>query len=805
MASFLQDIRYALRMFAKNPGYVLLAVIALGLGIGANCNIFGFFNVYLLRPLPSVKDADRVVVVDGLRRGNRTGTSYPDFIDFKQQNHVFEGLAAVQWTFPILTGRGEPERVLGVFASDGFFDVYTVRPALGRAFLPAENAPGGERVAIISNAFWQSHFGSRPDAIGQALTLDGVSHKVIGVMPATFRFSWDEPVFWAPLTKDIYGGPRGRRNLNVAARLKPGVTLATARAEMETITRRLEAAYADTNGGVRANVESLTKMIGDGPRDSMNVLMAIVAFVLLIACANVANLQLARATGRANEVAIRTAMGAGRGRIIRQALTESIMVSLMGGVLGFGLSYAGAKLLLSSIPSRIHPINANYVDGTALAFTAAIAILTGVISGLAPAFQISRVNVNETLKEGGRSGAGSGARAGLRNVLVVAEISLAVMLLLAAGLLVKSFVRLQQVSPGFRTDNLLTAHVWLPESRYPKPELRALFFRDLVERVGALPGIEAAAATTALPMANRGAIGNFVIEGRPAPVAGHEPVAGMRSITPGYFQALGIPLRKGRHLTEQDKEGALQVAIINDHMARQHFAGEDPIGKRIKWGRDPQSSAQWLTIVGVAGNTRLSSQDERPLPEMFAPVGQAPPLGMTLAIRTRSADPALVVAAVRGELRRMDPDQPITAIRSMGSIIEESITISKHVTIMTAIFAGIAALMAAMGIYGVISYSVAQRTHELGIRMALGAGSTSVLRLVLRQAMWVVGIGLAIGVPGAAAITGLLKAFLFGVDARDPLTFVVVPVLLAAVALVASALPARRATRVDPVIALRYQ
>ncbi len=800
-----RDIQYALRLFARNPGFVAMAVLALGFGIGANSVIFSFLNVYLMRPLPSVNEADRVVIVNSMLRGsNRAQASYPDFLDWQQQNHVFQSLTAIANGSAILTGRGEPERVSGTRVSSGFFDVFTVHPTLGRAFLPAEHSPGGEPVVVIGNGFCQRQFGGKPDAIGQSLMLDGVSHKIVGIMPADFRFGTSEPDYWAPLALDTVTSPRGRRMLGVRARLKPSVSLATAQAEMDTIARRLEMQFPDTNANVRASIRNLVESLGDGPRQSIDIMMGVVVFVLLIACANVANLQLARATGRVSEVAIRTAMGARRSRIIRQVLTESVMVAILGGLLGLALAYAGAKILLATIPAGFHPINENFLNGTTLAFTAGVALMTGIVSGLAPAFQISRVNVNDTLKEGGRSG-GGGSKAVLRSVLVVAEVSLAMVLLVAAGLLIKSFSRLQEVNPGFRVDGLLTANVWLPEAKYPRPELRFNFFRDLVEKVAAIPGVQSASASTSLPMTGTGPATNFVIDGKPLPPAGHEFFGGARSITPGYLQTAGIPLRRGRYFTEQDADGALRVAIVNERLAHQFFAGEDPMGKRLKWSRDPQAAAPWMTIVGIAGDVKQWSLDSDTVPEMYAPVRQAPTAAMWLAIRTTAGDPSGVVPAVRSVLHDLDPDQPITAVRSMQNLVEESMVVSKYMTTLIGIFAGIALLMAAMGIYGVISYSVAQRTAELGIRIALGAGSGNVVQLVLKQAAWVVGIGIAIGVPGAAAVTKVLQSYLYGVGARDPVTFVVIPAVLAGVALAASYLPARRATRVDPLIALRYE
>jgi putative ABC transport system permease protein len=803
-ALFLNDLRYAVRRLAKSPGFAAMAVIALGLGIGANSNIFSFVNAYLLNPLPSVKNADRLVFLECERRGSTTGVSYPDFLDWTQQSRAFSDLAATQDVLPILSGRGEPERIHGERVSAGYFNVFTVRPAIGRAFLPAEMASGGEPVILLSDGFWQRRFGGRADILGQSLVLDGVSYRVVGVMPRRYRTQWSEDAFWMPLASDTMQAARGRRVLNVFARLKPAVSIATAQGEMETIAARLRLAYPETNGDMRVSVRDFIRMVGEGPRQSVSLMVGVCAFVLLISCSNVTNLQLARATSRTGEVAVRIAIGASRWRIIRQVLLESVLVALAGGLLGLGISVGGAKILVASIPATYRPLNDDFLDYRVVLYTAAVALLTGLVSGIAPAFQVSRVGIADTLKEGGR-GNSSGSRGGLRNALVVVEVSLALVLLLASGLLIQSFVKMQQIDPGFRVDNLLTATIWLPDAKYPRPEQRTRFFHDLADRAAAIPGVQSAAVSTSVPMTGGGAGSNFVVEGKPLPPAGHELFGRIRSITPGYLQAIGIPLRSGRYFTAQDDEKAQRVAIVNERLAQQFFPGEDPIGKRLKWSRDPQASAPWMTIVGIIGDVKTWGLASPAAPEMYAPFAQEPRQAATLVIRTAGADPVTVASAMRAEVRALDRDQPVTAVETMRRIVEESMTISRLMTVLMAIFASIALAMAAMGIYGVISYSVAQRTHEVGIRMALGAGAGNVVRLILKQALWTVGIGVAIGVPGAAAVTTLLQFLLYGVGARDPLTFAAGALLLAIVGALASYLPARRATRVDPVIALRCE
>ena len=799
------DIRYAVRLFSKSPGFVAMAVLALGFGIGANSAIFSFLNAFVLRPLPSVEDAHRVVTIEGRRRGDTMGVSYPDFLDWRQQARAFSLIAATESFDPIVTGRGEPERVPGARVSAGFFDLFTARPALGRVFSAEDYAPGAPPVVVIGQKYWQRGFAGKSGAIGASVTIDGVSHKIVGILPAGFRYSWEDDDFFAPLPSDAAGAPRGRRSLDVMARLKPGVSLAAAQTEMDTIARRLELQYPATNTAVRASVEDLIRTLGDGPDQGIYMLMGVVGFVLLIACANVANLQLARAAAREGEMAVRTALGASRARLIRLVLTESTGVALLGGVFGIALSYAGARILVASLPAGVQPLNPDFFDGRVLAFTAAVAVLTGILAGIAPALRVSRIDIHSTLKEARRGAGGAAYGTGMRGAFVIAEISLAVVLLLAAGLLIRSFNALQSVDPGFRVDGLLTAQVQLPTARYPQPEARAAFFRDLLEKIAAIPGVQSADACSSLPMTGGGSSTSFVVDGRPAPPSGHENFGHWRAATAGYFRTLGIPLVRGRAFNALDTATSQPVAIVNQRMARTFFPNEDPIGKRIKWSKDPSSVAPWMTIVGVSGDVKAWRLGSQPLPEMFTPLSQQPQAFLFLAIRTWPADPTPVSGAVRAALRHLDPGQPITEVRSMRGIVSESLTDVKYVSRMTALFAAIAMLMAAMGIYGVIGYSVARRTHEFGVRMVLGAGTADVVRLVLRQALYVVAIGLAIGVAGALAVARLLASWLYGVGTHDPLTFTLVPLGLGAIALLASYIPARRATRVDPAVALRCE
>jgi putative ABC transport system permease protein len=796
----LHDLRYALRVFSKSPAFVAMAVLALAFGIGANSVVFSFLNAFVLRPLPSVEDANRVVMIESWRRGNYLNTSYADFADWRRQSRAFSRMAAIDSFGAIVTGRGEPEHLAGARISNEFFDLFSARPLQGRLFLAEDYAPSAPPVIVIVHRYWQRAFGGRADAIGSTVTVDGTPHKVIGILPSEFRFSWEDDDFFSPLGAEHAGEPRGARRLEVMARLRPGVAMTVAQTELNTIAKRLEMAYPATNAGVTASARSLIRMLGDGPDQGIYMMMGVVGFVLLIACANVANLQLARATGREGEMAVRVALGAGRGDLMRLVLTESTAIALVGGVVGLAMSWAGGHMIVASLPAGVQPLNPDFFDTRVFAFTAAVALVTGILAGIAPALRISKIDIHSTLKEAGRSSGGSSG--GLRDVLVVAEVSLAIVLLLAAGLLIRSFNALQRVDPGFRVQGLLTAQISLPQARYPKPESRAGMLRDLTARIAGLPGVRSADAASTLPIVN-GMASGFSIEGRPAAVSGSQNFALWRAITPGYFQTMGVRMQRGRMFTEQDTPASEYVAIINERMAHMYFANEDPIGKRIKWSKDPASKEPWRTIVGISSEVRSFQMGAKPTPEMFAPVTQRAQLFAVLAIRTWAADPASVAGAVRGALREIDRDQPITNVRSMQTIVNETLTEAKYMSGLTALFAAIAMALAVMGIYGVISYSVARRTHELGIRMVLGADAHDVVGLVLRQGMLMVSIGLAIGVAGAMAVSRFLSSWLYGVSARDPLTFIAVPMGLALVALVASYLPARRATRVDPVIALR--
>jgi len=644
--------------------------------------------------------------------------------------------------------------------------------------------------------------------IRDSLTLDGVIHKIVGVMPRGFRFNWNDVDLWTPLEAEAASMPRNRRLLYVIARRNPGVSISEARAEMNAIGARLALEYPETNESLGIRVRDLVSTLvpgggPGGPRQSMYIMMGVVVFVLLIACANVANLQLARASSRTSEIAIRVGLGAHRARIIRQMLTESVLASTLGCIAGLGFSYAGLKLLTAALPPDNLPLGGRLpLDLPVLAFTAAVAVAAGLLSGLAPALQVSRISVDQALRAGGR-GAAAATGSGLRSAFVVAEVSLAIILLLAAGLLLRSFANRTSLDAEYRVDNLLTAAIPLPNIREPDIARRSIFFHDLVERLNGAPGVQSAAASAAFPIGGYGWRTEFDVEGKPASAQAY--IGFLKPITPGYFGTAGIPLRRGRTFTDRDVSSSQPVLIVGERLARQLFPDRDAVGAQVRWRTDEPSTAPWMMIVGVVADEPDFGLEADPRPDLYVPARQNPNASMYLVIRTRTDDPYSVVGVLRATLRDLDRDQPITQVRSMPAVLGEALLVPRLMAALTTIFAVIALLMAAMGMYGVISYSVGQRTQEFGIRMALGADASRVARLVLRQALWLVLIGIAIGVPAAAAATLLLQSYLFGVGTNDPLTFLAVPLLLVAVALAASYAPSRRATLVDPVIALKYE
>lgn len=803
MENLLQDIRYGIRMLAKRPGFTSVAIIALALGIGANTAVFSVINAILLRPLP-FKDPERLVWVWGASintgQGQRS-VSPPDFLDFREQVESFESFSAMQNWSASLTGGGEPERITSARVSAGFFETLGVAPAYGRTFTLDEERSGNDQVVIIGHGLWQRRFASNPSIIGESVMLNDKSYTIVGVMPADFKFPRDVEL-WAPITFHIpQTSVRRFHFLRPIARLKDGVSVEQAHAEMTSIARQLEQAYPDSNTDYGTRLVVLPEQIVGDMRPTLLMLLAAVAFVLLIACANVANLLLARAATRQKEIALRSALGASRFRVIRQLLTESVLLSIIGGALGLLIAYWGIEALVSLSPANIPRVKEVSIDGRVLGFTLFASVVTGIIFGLVPALQASHTNLSETLKEGGRS-AGGGGRHRVRALLVVSEVALALVLLIGAGLMLRSFSRLSQVDPGFKPDNVLATQFSLTQAKYPKEEQRLTFLRQLVERVGSLAGVQAVGLVSELPMSGQNNDTRFKIEGRPKPPDSEGwNYANFRGASPDYFRALGIPLVKGRYFEEQDRPGATNAIIISESFARDFFADEEPIGQHLTIDMGEPVTGQ---IVGVVGTIRHQGIMANPWREMYLSYFQLPGSGGNLVVKA-AADPAKLTAAIKNEVQSLDKDLPLYNTRTMEQLVSDSVAQPRFRTLLLGIFALVALVLAAVGIYGVMSYYVTQRTHEIGVRMALGAQASDVLKLVVKQGMWLALAGVGAGLIIAFFLTRVISSLLFGIGPTDPATFAAIALLLIAVALLASYIPARRATKVDPMIALRYE
>ena len=803
METLLKDIRFGIRNLLKNPTFAITALLTLAIGIGANTTIFSFVNGILLRPLPYA-DSDRLVVINetALKRGIPSmSISFPNFLDWRAQNHVFEDIAAygLSSTF-YLTGAGEPERVRGKAVSQGTFEILRVAPILGRTFIPEEDRPKDDGVVILGHDLWQRRFAGNSQIVGQNVILNSRSRTVVGVMPPGFKFPEDAEL-WVPLGLDTTMFTRTDHGLSCIARLKEGVGLNQAQAEMEVIARRIEEQNPVTNEGLGIAITGLHEVLTGDYRKALLILLGVVGFVLLVASVNVANLMLARTSARQKEFAVRAALGASRWRIIRQTLTESLLISLLGAGLGLLLAIWGVKLILALIPVTL-PFWMNFnLDLRVLAFTSAVSLLTALVFGTMPAILGTRVDLNHTLKEGGRS-ANASVRHRTRGLLVITEVALALMVLVGAGLMIQSFFRLRHVGAGFSEKDVLTFSVILPQAKYKEPTQRSDFFRQLLARVSALPGVDAAAGTTNVPLKGGGWGRSLTVEGFPVLSVGQAPMIQHTVTTPGYFQSMGIPVVAGRDFNEWDVKDAEKVTIIDERLAREYWPNESPVGKRIRFG-PPEDNEPWHKVIGVVGVVRHQRLDADTRKSVYLPHLQVPANGLALVVRAKN--PTSLAGALRGQVREMDPDLPVNELMLMEEVVSQSIWQSRLYAILFSVFAGVAVLLAAIGIYGVMSYTVTQRTQEIGIRMALGAQMKDVLQLIVKSGLALSLIGVALGVAGAFALTRLLQTLLFGVTPTDAFTFVAVSLILLFVALLACYIPARRATKVDPLVALRYE
>ena len=810
LRQFTQDLRYGLRTMRRGPGFTAAAVLTLALGIGANSAIFSVVNAVLLRPLP-YPNAGRLVRIRRVdpRGGNVGGTvSYPNFTDFREQAPGLEHAAAYSDSYAWLGGGGEPERIEGVYASADLFPTLGVSPALGRAFTPEEDRPGAPLVAVISHGLWQRRFGSDGGIIGREILLDGDKTTVVGVMPRGFNFPLGRKSndFWVPLGSSGYGEMLKNRRANnhsVIASLRQGVAVGQAQAELDAVNERLASQYPEANAGAAARVTELqSDLVGD-VRPALLVLLASVSFVLLIACANVANLLLARAAARGREMALRTALGATRGRIVRQMLTESLLLSAAGGAAGLLVASWALPLLVAADPGNIPRVSEIDLDPRVLAFALFVSLLTGVLFGLAPALKVSRPDLNKSLKGGGRGSAGGPARSRVRSLLIVSEVALSLVLLVGAGLLIRSFVALLGTPPGYDPSQVLTATLDVSRAVYPEPER---FFQQVGARVRELPGVEAAGMTSLPPLSASDTSVEFRIEGRPEPQPGSAPVARPLAIDEDFFRAMRVPVRKGRALGEQDTGRSLKVVVVNEELARRYFPGEDPIGKRlILYHTYAKSEPAPYEVVGVVSDVRHRGLNVPASPEFYVSYLQMAPPRMTLVVRSATPNVAGLAASVRGAITEVDRGALVWDLRQMDERLAESVAPQRFNTLLLGLFALVALALAATGILGVMSYTVAARTHEIGIRLALGATRADILRLVVGRGMLLTLGGVASGTAAALGLTRLMSSLLYGVSTTDPVTFVVVAALISVVALIACYVPARRATQVDPLIAMRYE
>ena len=799
MRNFIQDLRYGIRMLAKRPGFTLIAALTLALGVGANTAIFSAVNAVLLKPLPFPESQQLVDLSETFKPDGFGSVSVPNLEDWKNQNTVFAGIAAYSFTSFNLEGGDTPQRIPGINVSANYFDVLGVKPTLGRAFLPGEDVAGSERVVVIGDDLWRRNFAANPAIVNQSIPLNGQQYTIVGVMPPELSSLYRTVQMWSPLVfpeKDRLN--RDDHKYLVIGRLKPEVTLAQARDHMNTIAQRLEAQYKNGRGIRLTQIEELWVA---GVRSPLMMMMVAVGFVLLIACTNVANLLLARATVRRREISIRVALGAGRSRLIQQFLAEGLLLSLMGGSLGIALAWWSmgviGKIAFPFLPRSQEIL----IDSHVLLFTLAVSILTSVVFGLIPSLQAGKTDVQATLKEGGNTVSDSMVGGLLRQFLVVVEVAAAVVLLIGAGLMIRSVMRIREVEPGLKPQNLLTAKIALPRDKYTDAEAAIRFHEKVLERVSNLPGVESAGLVSHLPIEERGFNGNISVEGKTYP-PNESPLVEYRVVSDDYFQTAQIPLLRGRLFSKQEGDDKQPVVVINNAMARQIWPGEDPIGKRV--GEETRA-----TVIGVVADVKNYGLLQKSVPEMYAPYTLKsfwPDMRWNLRLMVRSTlDSNSIAAAVRREVQAVDPGQPIYSVQTMNLVIENTVRDKSLNTTLLSVFAGVSLLLAVIGVYGVMSYTVAQHTREIGIRMALGAQPRSILKLIVGRGLVLVSVGVVVGVLASFVLTRFIENMLFGVTPTDPLTFVMIVLLLGLVALLACLVPAQRAMRVDPIVVLRSQ
>ncbi|HEU5410585.1 MAG TPA: ABC transporter permease [Candidatus Acidoferrales bacterium] len=821
MGKFWQDLQYGARMLWKSPAFTLIAMITLALGIGANSALFSLVNAVVLRPMPFPKSQQLVIVweTDANRKITR-GTAPPaDFLDWRSQNQVFQGMAAYELWMSTITGGSEPEQLWGAHVSPSMFSMLGVKMSVGGGFRPDEEQPGHDQVVILSHNVWEDNFGSDPNITARTILIDGKPYKVAGVLPPHFSlFGLNRsPDLWMPLAFPPAEIRRDNASLVIFARLKDGVTLAQANADMSAIARRLAAEYPDTNQSTGAHVALLQTEFGKTIGDALLILLAAAGVVLLIACSNVANLMLTRSAGRQREIAIRSALGARRTRLMRQLLTESILLGLLGGALGLLFAYGAIRLLPLLLPAtgsigEIPHANGLGINLPVLAFTFVVAILTGIIFGLAPAFQSSRTELTESLKESGRGSSAGRQSRSTRNSLVVVEIGMSLVLLVGAGTLLRGLSALLNANLGFNPENVLSFQVWLPDSHYATASGVRGFFNQAIAKMRAIPGVKSAGAINFLPLTGWTDLSNFDISGRPSPPPKEEFVAHYRVIDPGYFSTMQMPLLKGRDFSAADGENAQPVVIISEALAKKYWPNENPVGQQIRLHLQqskaapyrPAVSSDWTTIVGVVSNLQEREFIEHQLPLIYFPSAQVPSRIMRFVLRT-SVPPDSLAASARQAVFSLDKNQPVTEMKSLHELRSETVSREELNAKLLTFFALLALALAAIGIYGVISYGVEQRTHEIGIRMALGARPSDVVRLIVREGFRLILVGIALGLAGAYALTNVLAGFLFGVKSIDLPSILLGIAILVIFALLACYVPARRATRVDPLNSLRYE